>query len=176
MATFSLSSTSRHPRFDTIIGLDVSGKLFYCRKSTLLGENTTSYFAARFGPDSMMDPQRDHIDSNDREIYFIDRNPELFKHVIEYLRMLKLPAGLGTFQKNPDLWRAMRDEAVFYALDELSALLKVTYSCSPDEDGGQGILYWLGTNKGRDRYMNPYRRGVLDAGLITFLICRNITI
>ncbi|KAL7542166.1 hypothetical protein ACHAXR_013155 [Thalassiosira sp. AJA248-18] len=161
MASFSLSSSSKHPRFDTIIGLDVAGELFYCRKSTLLGENP-SYFAARFGPDSMMDPQLDHIDEKGREIYFVDRNPVMFKYVLDYLRMQKLPPEIGTFQETPNLWRSLRNEAEFYALDGLTSLLKVTFSCSPSEDGGKGILYWLGTNKGKNKYHNPYKLGVID--------------
>jgi hypothetical protein len=160
MVSFAISS-SKHPRFDIIIGLDVAGKLFYCRKSTLLGDGT-SYFAARFGSDSMMDPQRDHIAENGREIYFIDRNPEVFKYVLEYLRIQKLPPEIGTFQENPNLWRALREEADFYYLNGLISLLKATYSCSPDIDGGKGVLHWLGTNKGKDAYVNPYYRGAVD--------------
>lgn len=160
MVSFAISS-SKHPRFDIIIGLDVAGKLFYCRKSTLLGDGT-SYFAARFGPDSMMDPERDHITENGREIYFIDRNPEVFKYVLEYLRIQKLPPEIGTFQENPNLWRALREEAEFYCLNGLISLLKATYSCSPDIDGGKGVLHWIGTNKGKDAYVNPYCRGAVD--------------
>ena len=160
MVSFAASS-SKHPRFDIIIGLDVAGKLFYCRKSTLLGDGT-SYFAARFGPDSMMDPQRDHIAENGREIYFVDRNPEVFKYVLEYLRTLKLPPEIGTFQENPNLWRALREEAEFYSLRGLISLLKATYSCSPDTNGRKGVLHWLGTKKGNDAYENPYYSGAVD--------------
>ena len=160
MVSFAISS-SKHPRFDIIVGLDVAGKLFYCRKSTLLGDGT-SYFAARFGPDSMMDPERDHIAENGREIYFIDRNPEVFKYVMEYLRIQKLPPEIGTFRDNPSLWRALREEAEFFCLGGLISLLKATHSCTPDVDGGKGVLHWLGTNKGRDSYVNPYVRGAID--------------
>lgn len=105
MASFSLSSSSRHPRFDTIVGLDVSGRVYYCHKSTLLvAGGPSSYFAARFGPDSMMDPQLDRVDENNREIYFVDRNPELFRHVLEYLRTRALPPEVGTFRDNAPLW------------------------------------------------------------------------
>ena len=162
MTSFSLTSSSKHPRFDTIIGLDVAGTLYYCRKSTLLGMGDgTSYFAARFGPDSMMDPLRDRI-ANDREIYFIDRNPEVFKYILEYLRIHKLPPQIGSFQNNTNLWRALRTEAEFYSLDGLLSLLRVTYTCSPNVDGGKGILHWLGTNRNTEPYINPYRRQVVD--------------
>ena len=163
MTSFSLASSSKHPRFDTIIGLDVAGTLYYCRKSTLLGMGDgTSYFAARFGPDSMMDPLRDQIDDHGREIYFIDRNPEVFKYILEYLRNHKLPPQIGSFQSNPELWRALRTEAEFYSLDGLVSLLKNTHTCSPDVDGGKGILHWLGTNRNTEHYINPYRRQAVD--------------
>lgn len=154
---------SGRSRGDPVIGLDVAGKLFYCRQSTLLGVNAqSSYFAARFGPSSMMDPDLDFIDDRNRRVFFIDRDGDLFKYVLEYMRTQDLPAEIGTFGEHPNLWRALRKEAEFFALDGLMALLKVTHSCSPDQDGGKGILYWLGTCKGREEYVNPYTRGDVD--------------
>jgi len=61
-----------------VIGLDVAGKLYYCRKSTLC-VGASSYFSARFGPDRVLDPEVDRVDANGREIFFIDRDPEMFK-------------------------------------------------------------------------------------------------
>lgn len=150
-------------RGDPVIGLDVAGKLYYCRKSTLLGvHDDASYFAGRFGPDSMMDPDLEYIDERGREVYFIDRDADLFEFVLEYLRTQELPSAIGKFGEKPNLWRALRKEAEFFALDGLISLLKVTYSCSPDQDGSRGILYWLGTSKGKEGYINPYTRGDVD--------------
>ena len=160
----SRTSTAQRQRKDAVLGLDVGGTTYYCRKSTLLGANgnSSSYFDGRFGPDSMMDPEIEYIDERGREVYFIDRDPSLFKYVLEYLRTQELPSGIGNFQTNSHTWRALRKEAAFFALDGLVALLKVTFSCSPDH-GLKGILYWLGTNKGRDNaYINPYTRGDID--------------
>jgi len=76
---------------------------------------------------------------------------------------------IGSFQNNPDLWPELRDEADFYALDGLVSMLKVTFSCSPDKDGGRGIIYYVGTNKGKEEYTNPYTRNVVDvAGWIAY--------
>ena len=72
---------------------------------------------------------------------------------LEYLRMKILPPEIETFQTKPSLWRSLREEADFYALDGC---------CSPDNDGTKGVLHWLGTNKGKEEYVNPYARGVLD--------------
>ena len=71
--TGGLTRDAKRPRFDSVIGLDVAGKLSYCRKSTLLNVRS-SYFRARFGPGMMMDPEVDRTDSNGREIFFIDRD------------------------------------------------------------------------------------------------------
>jgi hypothetical protein len=39
--------------------------------------------------------------------------------------------------------------------------LMITYSCFPDVDGSKGILYWLGTKKGTENYINPFFRGAI---------------
>ena len=69
-----------------------------------------------------------------------------------------MPSSIGSFGVNSALWRDLRKEAEFFSLECLVWLLKVTFSCSPDMDGGKGILYWLGTNKFTDAYINPYTR------------------
>ena len=128
----SMSSTKR-PRGDPVIGLDVSGTVYYCRTSTVaqqLSSSSSSYFVARFGPDRMLDPEVDRIDDMGREIFFIDRDPDIFKYVLAYLRTNKLPATLGSFEQNPNLWRALRDEADFFSLDGLTSLLKATITHS----------------------------------------------
>ena len=162
MSASSEEPTAKRQRTDAVIGLDVAGKLYYCRTSTLTVGGSSSYFAARFGPDRMFDPEVDRVDEHGRNVYFIDRDPDMFKHILDYLRMGKLPARLGSFQENADLWRALRDEADFYALDGLVSLLKVTYKCSPDRKDGKGVLYWLGTNKGKEEYTNPYKKQMID--------------
>lgn len=162
MASSTAKPPAKRTRTDPVIGLDVGGKVYYCRRSTLLNGDL-SYFSARFGPDSMLSPEVDRVDEHGREIYFIDRNPKLFEFILDYFRMQKVPSEMGTFQESPKIWRALRDEADFFALDGLVSLLKVTFSCSPDEDGGKGILYYLGTNKGKDdEYVNPYTRKIID--------------
>ncbi len=154
----TINNANNHLAINNVIGLDVGGTLFYCRVSTLISGGTSTYFQARFGSNSTLDPEIDRVDNNGKLIFFIDRDPQLFKYILDYMRTSKLPSTLRSFQENSGLWRALREEATFFALDALSLLLKVTYTCSPEKDGGKGILYWLGTNKGKEDYENPYKR------------------
>lgn len=58
---------------DVVIGLDVGGKLYYCRKSTLIGVSRPSYFAARFAGE--MDPVVEYTDERGRDVFFLDQDP-----------------------------------------------------------------------------------------------------
>ena len=45
--------------------------------------------------------------------------------------------------------------------------MRITFSCSPEVDeglgaSGEGIMHWLGTNKGTTKYANPYISGAVD--------------
>lgn len=157
---------------DPIIGLDVGGHhpFFYCHVSTLT--NGSSYFASRFiqqrdEDQSAMQPGdclgRDEFG---REVYFVDRNGAVFQYILEYLR--NNAVDLPKFQQNPELWLSLRREAAFFCLDGLLSMLQVTFSCSPSHGpcGDRGILYWLGTDRGRSpgTYQNPYLNGAVDVG------------
>lgn len=83
----------------------------------------------------------------------------MFKYILGYLCMHKLPPGIKSFAEDPGFWRALRDEALFFALDGLVGLLNTTYSCSPDKDLGKRVLHLIGTKKNTEAYKNPYRRG-----------------
>ena len=37
--------------------------------------------------------------------------------------------------------------------------LEITFSCTPEDNGDRGIMYWLGTKKGTSDYVNPYSCG-----------------
>ena len=78
-------------------------------------------------------------------IIFPQKNQDLFKHILQYLRTNEMPSAIGGFANNSMLCRDLRKEAgEFFPLDGLSLLLKITFSCMPDIDGGRGILHWLG--------------------------------
>jgi len=153
---------------DTVIGLDVRGKIFYCNKSKLLNTNNgNSYFSARFRDDSMLDAGLDRVDNDGRDVYKLDRDPSIFQHIIEYINTGTKPKGIGLYETNKKLWGLVREEALYFGLDHLVQLMKITFSCSPQVDeglgaSGKGIMHWLGTNKGTTKYVNPYTRGVVD--------------
>jgi len=148
-----------------VINLAVRGQSFLVSLSTLLSANDgCSYFNARFRPDSMLDAGLIRVDEEGRNVYEIDRDPFLFQHVMEYLVTNKLPTKIGSWSANKNLWSSLRDEAGYFGLDGLIQLLAITFSCSPDDEGGmenKGILYWLGTKKGTRGYLNPLERGAV---------------
>jgi len=153
---------------DTVIGLDVRGQVFYCNKSKLLNVNNgSSYFSARFREDSMLDASLDRVDDEGRDIYKLDVDPIIFQYIIEYINTGTKPKGIGVYEKNKKLWSLVREEAIYFGLDSLIGLLRITFSCSPEVDeglgaSGEGIMHWLGTKKGTDDYVNPCIREAVD--------------
>ena len=160
---------------DPIIVLDVGGHrpFFESHRSTLtLG---SSYFASRFRDNSNSNNNRIGTmqpggflgqDEFGRGIYFVDRDGDLFRYVLEFLRNNTVDLPNYYDAENQPLWRSLRREAAFYGVQGLSDLLQVTYSCefSPDLCGrDKGILYWLGTNRGQSStYRNPYTIGAVN--------------
>lgn len=144
-----------------IVGLEfMDGSVWYCPRETLTSTPNT-YLSARFGNDSLIPAGAERKDAYGRTIYFIARDGRLFgNHMLPYL--VTNDANIPSFSEDPILWRQLRNEATFYGFDALSGSLHVTSSFSPEESGAQGVLYWLGTDKGKCEYSNPYSRGALD--------------
>lgn len=89
-----------------MIKLNVGGRVFATLKSTLTRNNTgdsESYFDGLLGGKFVTTVDTDGS-------FFIDRNPEHFQMVLDYLRMGRLPEKATT---------AMLDEAQFYSLPDL---------------------------------------------------------
>lgn len=123
-----------------IIGLEFTdGRVLYCHRSTLA--NAGGYFAACFG-DNGIPVAEQRKDDHGRSIFFLERDTDLFQlHNLPYI-ITKRPGKLPRYSTDPELWRVLRDEAVFFRLDYLSDLLHVTYSCSPDAGNDKGVLYF----------------------------------
>jgi len=73
---------------DTVIGLNVRGKIFYCNRSKLLNVNNGhSYFSERFREDRhgriVCSMQLECVDSRGRDIYKLDRDPSIFQYIMD---------------------------------------------------------------------------------------------
>eukprot|EP00316_Scyphosphaera_apsteinii_P020387 CAMPEP_0119303986 /NCGR_PEP_ID=MMETSP1333-20130426/5321_1 /TAXON_ID=418940 /ORGANISM="Scyphosphaera apsteinii, Strain RCC1455" /LENGTH=368 /DNA_ID=CAMNT_0007306783 /DNA_START=44 /DNA_END=1150 /DNA_ORIENTATION=+ len=127
------------------IVIDVGGKSFTTSRTTLVA---CDYFRSMF--------QFEENYCQDDPM-FLDRDPELFSHVLSFLRSRKIP-HLPSFSNDPALWRALREEAVFYGCAELHHFLMSTHKCEFKWTGDKnGVLYWLGCGKGKHTYENPYQ-------------------
>lgn len=147
---------------DPVIGLEVSGRRFYCHLTTLTNASG-SMLAARFGSTGLAPGDLMTRDELRRPIYFIDRDPQLFEYILTFLRSNSLPWQLRPFSQAPQIWRGLRREAAFYGLHALSELLQCTKRCEPLYTGDKkGVLYWLGCRKGHsDSYQNPCAIGAI---------------
>ena len=143
---------------DPLLVLDVGGRVFKCHRSTLLNSGSM-YFQNRFN--GSFDARAAYRDHNGLDVYFVERSGELFEYVFQYIVSLKL--NLPPFHKNPTLWRNLRSEALYFGLENLYELLKITYRVEPNT-GNQGILFWLGNRKGNADYQNPYSIGAVHVG------------
>jgi hypothetical protein len=156
----SLSSApaSTSPEEDNrIVGLDVSGDLFYFRVSKLLQSGST-YFASLFSI-GRWEAKVSYKDMQGRPVFFVERSPDLFRHVRDYILTgtLHLPSSTPCMA----LRRALRMEAIYFGLQVNE--LKVCHSFSPTRSN-QGVLYFLGTNRGTAPYQNPYAIGAIHVG------------
>ena len=144
---------------DPVIGLNVGGQKFYTHQSTLT--NGSAYFAARFS--GKFDTNDSITDEDGREVYFIDACPELFEHILGFLRR-----GIPTWHKNlykqdSVLYERLVNEAQYFGVESMLECLRRMrpFVCKPD-GSGKDILHWLGTDGGRSEYKNP-----LDIGAVT---------
>ncbi|CAB9500384.1 expressed unknown protein [Seminavis robusta] len=136
-----------------IIGLDVSGSLFYFRVHKLV--EVSSYFGDRLSKSSN---EVDYKDAQGRPILFVERSPDLFKHVRDFILM-----GTLTMACDLPLRRALRMEAEFFGIPAMVEMLLVSQTFAPGQTN-QGVLYWLGTKRGAAPYANPHRIGAVHVG------------
>lgn len=62
----------------------------------------------------MLDAGLDRIDNEGRDIYILDRDPNIFQYIMEYINTDKKPIGIGGYELNKRLWRLVRDEALYF--------------------------------------------------------------
>eukprot|EP01122_Echinamoeba_exundans_P007291 TRINITY_DN2204_c0_g1_i1.p1 TRINITY_DN2204_c0_g1~~TRINITY_DN2204_c0_g1_i1.p1 ORF type:complete len:206 (+),score=36.31 TRINITY_DN2204_c0_g1_i1:66-620(+) len=104
------------------IKLDVGGSLFATSKATLLTFANSFFHAMLSSKEFTPDPQDG--------AYFIDRNPKYFGMILDFMRSGQIDLEeLG--QK--DL-RQLRDDADFYQLDALAAILETVHHEEKDRN------------------------------------------
>ncbi|CAG8765492.1 10232_t:CDS:1, partial [Racocetra persica] len=111
---------------NTIVTLNVGGVLYTTTKDTLLKHK--SFFSGLFSNNFSIS-----LDSNGNS--FIDRNGELFKYVLEFLRNNALPKRTIS---NKALLEELLQEAEFYCIEDLIAEIKKSILNS-DEQGDKKI-------------------------------------
>lgn len=140
------------PTEGSIVGLDVGGTLFYFHASVLL-QAGSPYL------DELLSGSAAYTDERKRQIFFVDRPPRRFEYVRDYL----VTGNLNLPEDDNVLRRNLREEAKFFGLKGLEDILKVSRTITPDKSN-KGVLHWLGTERGKANYTNPYTLGAVHVG------------
>ena len=109
----------------------------------VLANSSSTYFANRFN--GRFNASGASVDARGRSVYFIDRPPTRFEYVRDYTVTLNLHIP----ENDITLRQSLREEAEYFGMEGMSALLKVSHREVPNLDN-QGILYWLGTREHAD--------------------------
>ena len=154
---FGSSSSYTSSKDDPVIGLDVGGTLFYFTLSKLT-ESGSTYFAKHLKRGSLEESVA-YTDDRGRKVVFVDRSPRYFTYVRDFI----VSGGTLHLPRNDlVLRRSLRDEAIFFGLENLLEELKATQEFSPSKSN-RGLFYWLGTDRGtKEEYENPYQMGVIN--------------
>lgn len=131
---------SLYPINDDVVDLNVGGKRFSTLRTTL-----TKY------PGSMLEAMfsgRHRFTQDRKGNYFIDRNPEIFKLILEFLRIDNFP-----FFQSPNERVAFFRELDYFGLPKS---IHLTYSHIMDSNG---VFYYLGTSCGMEPWRNPSTLG-----------------
>jgi BTB/POZ domain len=147
----SFSSISANPqqatacivKKESIIGLHLGSRVFYCSRSTL-AKVKGSLFEKRFSGSRNLDDEAAYTDRNGINVFFLERDEDLFSHILKYIHNHRL--NLPAFEDNKELWRDLRTEAEFFSLKGLSDLLHITQS-TVFNSSDKGILQWLGSRR-----------------------------
>ncbi len=104
-----------------IVALNVGGKVFKTTLSTLTSE-PESLLWTMFHPDSPMKAAGVEAAKKDEEgAYFIDRSPDTFAVILEFLRTRKVYRWPGIDTER------IKDEALYFGIESLLAMIDDTY-------------------------------------------------
>jgi len=133
---------------EQIITLNVGGTTFSTQHKTLM--SVPSLLKAMFSGRLELFPLEDGS-------YFIDRDPKLFRYIINYLR-----SGVVTWPSNEKQKKMIMEEFDFFNIEfnrRISGSREFTYGSEFDK---QGILYFLATEGGKNDWVNPRTKGVVE--------------
>lgn len=132
-----MSSASSTPSSSTLIDLQVGERRFTTRKSTLA--EGSGWFAA------LLSSRWREVCSSDGS-YFVDADPDLFEHLLRYMRRSVLPVFYNENGFDHALYRALQAEADYFNIEPLNKWLKekgylsaVSIQYSVDERKGKGV-------------------------------------
>eukprot|EP01105_Mastigella_eilhardi_P000680 TRINITY_DN1081_c2_g1_i1.p1 TRINITY_DN1081_c2_g1~~TRINITY_DN1081_c2_g1_i1.p1 ORF type:complete len:386 (+),score=76.94 TRINITY_DN1081_c2_g1_i1:138-1160(+) len=134
--------------FASTVKLDVGGRIFRTSLATLTKE--TSMLSQMFSGSGFK------VEKDEDGSYFIDRSGKHFDTILNYLR-----TGVLVKPTDPAALEELKIEADFYQLESLIKLLtqeSFTFHSVNDMDG---LLYWLGCNKGTSPYKSPKQLGLV---------------
>jgi len=94
------------------------------------------------------------VEKDEDEFYFIDRPGKYFAPILHYLQT-------GSFipPDNPQKLEAILQEVQFYQIRSLIDQLTPIPRHFKNLIDTEGVLYWVGTKKGTENYLNPYSLG-----------------
>eukprot|EP00040_Diaphanoeca_grandis_P012936 m.65423 g.65423 ORF g.65423 m.65423 type:complete len:336 (-) comp23556_c1_seq1:305-1312(-) len=141
-------------QFKGKIKLDIGGKVFATSDSSILKD-----------PDSMLGRMfsgRHALEKDEDGCYFIDRDGEHFRYILNYLRNIDNPQALK-LPTNKTIIQELLVEAEYYQLNGLIEVLNPPgFECKFETvDDKNGIMYTLGTGFGTETYKSPVERGTV---------------
>jgi hypothetical protein len=109
---------------NAIVELNVGGKTFATSRETLLNHGSTYFERLLESGESGGIVVRGSLRDKDGRL-FIDRNPDLFGHILEYMRISKVPPHYENLPTYNNEKKALIEEARYYQLGDLETHLKV---------------------------------------------------
>jgi hypothetical protein len=131
------------------VKLNVGGVLYETTLSTLRKEESflSALFSGRYEV---------AVDEKDGSV-FIDRDGVVFRHILNYLRRGRLVIS----ESDTTLTAELLDEARFFQISSLVALLQPKKVALPMTDSNCGLFHWLGTNGLSREWTNPATMGLV---------------
>jgi len=163
LGSIAIQCSPRKLKKKRIVKLNIGGTIFTTSLSTLTSQET--FFSA------MLSGSFDIVE-DENGAYFIDRDPRNFHLILNYLRgqeiffddlspmQIKELASDCQFYQVEGLLCLMQEKGLVEIADAKSLVDEFVFKSDRDSNG---ILYWLGVNKGEsEEWMNPSHNGMVQ--------------